>query len=364
MWIPSSNSPSASLTLTPFPLLLAVALHVSYQVSLVSKHAPTRSWCSRIPRSRTRPLPEFSCISSHKSFWPLKPTSNSVFSSLLTPHHRCCPQKKGVGVLAQGLKDLLYLRLVNFLPGTHLHVLHPEEAVAPEEADQLPLDPREHILQPKVVEIGQLPHSLLTSLQGKPSRGPSTSGSRWVCPGRRKPWSWVPLIAGWMRSWLVCGPYSLVGFPILLWILCALLNHSLFPTFSHKQHIHVLFAASWNTGVHLLDVNIPILFYYLNICDRYHKGELLFSSVEQVNLIHVHWLCLSSLNAPYLGSIEVWGYIWICMRQISPKVPISTCFLPKQLESMDLGASQQCVICGFKVFKKNNFELLNHLNCS
>ena len=29
---------------------------------------------------------------------------------------------------------------------------------------------------------------------------------------------------------------------------------------------------------------------------------------------------------------------------------------------MNLGASQQCFICGFKVFKKKNVELLNHLN--
>ena len=65
-------------------------------------------------------------------------------------------------MLGQGLKDLLYLCLVDFLPGTHLHVLHPEEAAALEEADQHPLAPREPILQPKVGATGKLPHSLLT----------------------------------------------------------------------------------------------------------------------------------------------------------------------------------------------------------
>ena len=50
------------------------------------------------------------------------------------------------------------------------------------------------------------------------------------------------------------------------------------------------------------------------------------------------------------------------MRQISPKVPLSTCFLPKYFGSMDLGASQQCVISGVKVFIMNYFELLNHPN--
>ena len=47
------------------------------------------------------------------------------------------------------------------------------------------------------------------------------------------------------------------------------------------------------------------------------------------------------LHAPYF---RVLGYIWICMRQISQKVPLSTCFLQKGLESTDLGASQQCII--------------------
>ena len=61
------------------------------------------------------------------------------------------------------------------------------------------------------------------------------------------------------------------------------------------------------------------------------------------------------LNAPYFGSIKVWGYIWICMRLISPKVPLSNFFLPKWLESKDLGATQQCVIFWLKVFKNNNF---------
>ena len=35
------------------------------------------------------------------------------------------------------------------------------------------------------------------------------------------------------------------------------------------------------------------------------------------------------LHAPYFNSTSVLGYIWICMRQISPKVPLSPCFLPK-----------------------------------
>ena len=50
------------------------------------------------------------------------------------------------------------------------------------------------------------------------------------------------------------------------------------------------------------------------------------------------------------------------MHQISPKVPPSTCFLPKQLESIDIGASQQCFIFGWNVFFLNNyFERLNHV---
>ena len=35
------------------------------------------------------------------------------------------------------------------------------------------------------------------------------------------------------------------------------------------------------------------------------------------------------LLAPYFNTTSVLGYIWICMRQISPKVPLSTCFLQK-----------------------------------
>ena len=32
------------------------------------------------------------------------------------------------------------------------------------------------------------------------------------------------------------------------------------------------------------------------------------------------------LNVSYFGSTEVWGYIKICVRQISQKGPLSTCF--------------------------------------
>ena len=58
------------------------------------------------------------------------------------------------------------------------------------------------------------------------------------------------------------------------------------------------------------------------------KGELLFSSVEQVKLIHVHWLRPSSkMHHFFFGSIEVWWYIWICMRQISQKIIWSTFYI-------------------------------------
>ena len=40
------------------------------------------------------------------------------------------------------------------------------------------------------------------------------------------------------------------------------------------------------------------------------------------------------------------------MRQISPKVLLRTCCLPKYLESIDLGASQQCAILRFKLLKR------------
>ena len=39
-------------------------------------------------------------------------------------------------------------------------------------------------------------------------------------------------------------------------------------------------------------------------------------------------------------------------------------FLPKQLESMDIGASQQCVTFGCNVVLMNYFELLNNINFS
>ena len=44
------------------------------------------------------------------------------------------------------------------------------------------------------------------------------------------------------------------------------------------------------------------------------------------------------------GSIGVWGYIWICMRRIFQKLPLRTCFVQTYLESIDLGALQQCVL--------------------
>ena len=39
---------------------------------------------------------------------------------------------------------------------------------------------------------------------------------------------------------------------------------------------------------------------------------------------------------------------------------ISTCFVQKQLESLVLGASQQCIPFGCNVCLKNYSELLNH----
>ena len=41
---------------------------------------------------------------------------------------------EGVGVLTQGLEDLLHLCLVNLLPGPQLHVLHLQEPAALQEA--------------------------------------------------------------------------------------------------------------------------------------------------------------------------------------------------------------------------------------
>ena len=48
----------------------------------------------------------------------------------------------------------------------------------------------------------------------------------------------------------------------------------------------------------------------------------------------------------------------MCMRQIFQKVPLRTCFVQKELESMVLGASHQCVLFGCNVFLKIYFELL------
>ena len=47
------------------------------------------------------------------------------------------------------------------------------------------------------------------------------------------------------------------------------------------------------------------------------------------------------------------------MHQIFPKVLLSTCFLQNKLESMDLGASQQCSISGCNVLFNNYFEFLH-----
>ena len=95
------------------------------------------------------------------------------------------------------------------------------------------------------------------------------------------------------------------------------------------------------------------------------KWELLFSSVGLLNISHGHRVFFLKLNAPYIGTKEVPGYIWICKRQISPKIPLSTCFFSSmQLEGMDLVALQQCIIFGCNVFEKDYSELLNHSNFS
>ena len=202
----SSECEYPALTLTqlpwphPFPLLPTIALHVSYQVSLVSKYAPTRFWCSRTQNPVVIHLHYSPVFNPRRAFG--HPSVLLIF--FLVPTSTYFTLRK----------RLLLRRPTNFL---------------------LPPWGRP--------SWWRWPEALRSSCwQGRPSRDPGKSGRRRVCPGGENhglephcwlaegshgcsvvltpwsacPWPLAPLLTCWRRSWLVCDPYSLVSFPVLL----------------------------------------------------------------------------------------------------------------------------------------------------
>ena len=70
-------------------------------------------------------------------------------------------------------------------------------------------------------------------------------------------------------------------------------------------------------------------------------------------------------HAPYFSSTYVLGYIWICMRQISPKKPSKYLLFTKVVRKHGFRCFTEMYHFWMQCFFKNNYsELVKHLNFS
>ena len=79
-----------------------------------------------------------------------------------------------------------------------------------------------------------------------------------------------------------------------------------------------------------------------------HKGKLLFSSV--VKLIHGPKFVVQVKCTIFCINRGLRVYLDLYVPDSPQNVPLNTCFVLTKLESMGLGASQQCVLFGSNVF--------------